>query len=230
MLVGNESLEVVSARLPRTVFIATPTYDEWVCMEYCSCLFETGVRLAGAGIGVYHAIAPGNPFLDIARNNLVEQFLKSEADDLLFIDADVGWDAKAVTRVLSYEEEVVGGLVPKRDANSDSVYHQNALTGVMSPAGLFQSMELPTAFMRVKRSAFGKLKEPYFKIGSRKEDFGEDIYFCRRWTETGNFCWIDSDITFTHRGGKAWKGNFFEHAIKSGILKQGESAPVSTAA
>jgi hypothetical protein len=63
---------------------------------------------------------------------------------------------------------------------------------------------------------------PWFKTGTRKEDFGEDIYFCRRWCETGEFLWIDSDITFTHRGGKAWRGNFFEHAIQSGLLIQPE--------
>lgn len=203
----------------RAVFIATPTYDEWLCMEYCSSLFETGVLLAGAGFGVCHAVFPGSPFLDLARNTLVEKFLESEADDLLFIDADVGWDAKMVRRVLSYEQEIVGGLVPKRHASDEASYHQNALTGIMSPEGLFQTLELPTAFMRIRRSAFAKLQKPYFKIGASAADFGEDIYFCRRWAETGNFCWVDSDITFTHRGGKAWKGNFFDHCIKSGVLR-----------
>lgn len=203
----------------QSVFIATPTYDEWVCMEYASSLLETGIYLAGARIGVCHAIAPGNPFLDLSRNLLVDEFLKSECTDLLFIDADVGWDAKMVTRVLSYDQEVVGGLVPKRHAKMEDSFHDNALTGVISPEGLFQSHELPTAFMRIKRSAFDKLSKPYFKIGSNEKDFGEDIYFCRRWIETGNFCWIDSDITFTHRGGRVWKQNFYDHCIKSGKLK-----------
>lgn len=173
---------------------------------------------------MYHAIAPGNPFLDMARNDLVEKFLASDADDLLFIDADVGWDSKVITRILSYSQEVVGGLVPKRDVKIDGVYHQNAITGVMSAEGLFQCKELPTAFMRIKRSAFDRLQKPYFKIGSNPKDFGEDIYFCRRWTEAGDFMWIDSDINFTHRGGKAWKGNFYEHCVNTGMLKQREAA------
>src|SRR5579862_3411923 len=113
----------------QNVFIATPTYDEWLCMEYTSSLFETGIRLANAGYGCYHAVAPGNPFLDISRNELVDKFLASDAEDLIFIDADVGWDPKVVTRILSYHQEVVGGLVPKRDAKSEGVYHQNAMTG-----------------------------------------------------------------------------------------------------
>lgn len=194
-------------------------------MEYCSSLLETGIRLAVAGVEVQHAIAPGNPFLDMARNDLVERFLASGADDLLFVDADVGWDAKAVLRVLSHPQEIVGGLVPKRDAKSDSHYHQNAITGLMSPEGLFQCMEIPTAFMRIKRSAFARLQKPYFKIGANPKDFGEDIYFCRRWTEAGQQMWIDSDISFSHRGGKAWRGNFYEHCLNTGMLiKQKQAA------
>lgn len=210
------------------VFIATPSYDGSVCGEYTSSLCETAIRLTQAGIGLYHAILPGNPFLDLARNRLVEKFLESTADSLLFIDADVGWDAKVVTRVLSYPQEVVGGLVPKRDVNDDSSFHQNAITGKISAEGLFECIELPTAFMRIKRSAFERLKsvgygiddKPFFKIGSAKKDFGEDIYFCRRWIELGQKMWIDSDITFTHTGQKSWRGNFYEHCIDTGLLKQ----------
>lgn len=176
------------------------------------------------GIGVYHGVAAGNPFLDLARNALVEKFLATDATDLLFIDADVGWDAKAVSRVLSYDEEVVGGLVPKRDANSDSSFHQNAITGIMSKDGLFQCKEIPTAFLKISRSAFEKIEKPYFKIGSNDKDFGEDIYFCRKWVASGNHMWIDSDISFSHRGGRTWKGNFYDHAIKSGLLIKTEAA------
>lgn len=210
----------------QSVFIATPTYDEWVCMEYSTSLFETGTYLAHAGICAYHSVAPGNPFLDLARNALVDKFLETDATDLLFVDADVGWDAHCVTRILSYPQLVVGGLVPKRDAKRDDSYHQNAITGVISPEGLFQSLELPTAFMRVRREAFEKLKavgygsdeRPFFKIGAKKSEFGEDIYFNRRIADIGEHCWIDSDISFSHRGGRAWRGNFYDHCIKSGAL------------
>lgn len=217
-------LALVLSLIGKTVFIATPTYDEWLCIEHAESLLETGINLSRQGIGVYHGVAAGNPFLDLARNALVDKFLATDATDLLFIDADVGWDAKAVSRVLSYEEEVVGGLVPKRNAEKADDFHCNALTGVISPKGLFQCKEIPTAFLKISRSAFEKLEKPYFKIGANDKDFGEDIYFCRKWIATGNYMWIDSDITFTHRGGKAWKGNFFDHATKSGLLIKTEAA------
>ena len=193
-------------------------------MEYTSSLLRTGVECAKAGYDVYHAVAAGNPFLDLARNELVNKFLASDADDLLFVDADVGWDANTVTRILSYDEEVVGGLVPKRDANNVDVFHQNAITGVMSPKGLVQCKEIPTAFLRIKRSAFDKIEKPYFKIGNSEKDFGEDIYFCRKWIASGNFMWIDMDISFSHRGGRVWRGNFYDYAVKAGLLIKQDAA------
>lgn len=186
-------------------------------MEYTSSLVETSIRLTQAGVGIYHAIAPGNPFLDLARNELVRKFLETDATDLLFIDADVGWDSKAVARILSYKQEIVGGFVPKRNHENASDFHLNAVTGRMQDC-LMETLELPTAFMRIKRSVFDKLEKPYFKIGSNPKDFGEDIYFCRRWVEKGGSLWVDADITFTHRGGKAWKGNFYDHCIDHKLL------------
>jgi len=215
------------------VFVATPSYDEWFCMEYTSSLMETAVRLTLAGVGVYHSVAPGNPFLEIARNQLVEKFLATDAENLLFVDADVGWDAKAVLRVLKAPHEVVGGLVPKRDAKKDDVYHMNALTGGRDDF-LLEAIEIPTAFMRIKRSVFEKWQElnagvPYFGRGpsphsTNPRDTGEDIWFCREWVHMGGTMWVDPDITFSHRGGKAWKGNFWDHCVNSGLVKSVEAA------
>jgi hypothetical protein len=199
------------------VFFATPSYDPNVCVDYCNSMLKAAVLLTSAGVKMEHYVHAGDIFIDKARNSIVEAFLDSASTDLIFVDADVGFDARVIPRLLLHKQAVVGGLVPKRDKYKDEVYHMNALTGVMED-GLMQSLELPTAFMRVKREVFGRLKKPYFKIGATDADFGEDIYFCRKLRQIGEFCWIDSDISFTHRGTKAWTGNFYEHAIAEGFL------------
>lgn len=207
----------------KEVFFATPSFDKSVCPDHDVSMVATAILLSRVGIPIHRDILGGSCFIDQARNSLVDRFLATDATHLFFIDADVGWDPKVVTRILSYKQEVVGGLVPKRVTLKEGrgiendVYHHNALTGIIED-GLFQSLELPTAFMCIHRSAFAQLQEPYFKVGSRKEDFGEDIYFNRRWIETGNFCWVDSDINFTHTGTYSWRGNFYEHALASGML------------
>lgn len=200
------------------VFFGTPSYDKTLTVDYNQSLVQSAILLTKAGVEMHHMVLAGNCFLGRARNVIVEAFLASTATDLIFVDADVGFDPKVLTRVLSYDEEIVAGLVPKRDIDSDSVYHENALTGVIHN-GLFQSLEAPTAFMRLKRSVFSKLPKPWFRAESSEDAFGEDIYFCRAWCALGEYCWIDADINFTHRGSKAWKGNFYDHAVNSGLLK-----------
>lgn len=211
------------------VTLGTPSYDGNFCSQYVLSLGATAGELAAQGIGFSMALAVGNPFVDLARNEIVDRFMKSDSTDLLFVDADVGWDAKTITRVLSYDEDVVAGLVPKRNAERDDEYHQNAFTGVMQPNGLMQTLEAPTAFMRIRRSALERIlaaSEPqtdgkpfrFFHSGTAAADWGEDIFFCRRFVAIGGSLWIDSDITFTHYGHKTWRGNFFEHATKSGLL------------
>lgn len=201
------------------IFFGTPSYDKALSVDYTRSMIETAILLTKMGQEMTHYVKAGDCFLGKARNDIVRAFLATDATDLVFIDADVGFDAKALPRILSYEQEIVGGLVPKRDTASDSTYHQNALTGVIED-GLFQALELPTAFMRIKRSAFAKLQMPYFRAESSETEYGEDIYFCRRWTEIGEYLWVDSDITFTHRGSRAWTGNFYEHCVSSGLLKR----------
>lgn len=224
------------------IVIGTPTYDRMFCAEYDQSLAATIAEFEAHGISWRKHAMAGCPFVDRARNEIVHFFLnETNADHLLFIDADVGWDAKAVTRFVTHDYDIVAGLVPKRSADEDDIYHQNALTGVMQH-GLMQSLEAPTAFMRIRRGAFAKILEvypeyatidrtskhlPFFQTGIRDGGFqGEDIFFCRQWVAMGGHCWIDSDITFTHRGSKAWRGNFYEYAIRSGLLIQ-DRKPVS---
>ena len=201
------------------VFFGTPSYDKALSVDYTRSMIEAAILLTKMGIEMHHHVKAGDCFLGKARNEIVNAFLDSGASDLVFVDADVGFDARALPRVLSYEQEIVGGLVPKRDTESETCYHQNALTGKIED-GLFQSLELPTAFMRIKRTAFEKIRMPYFRAESSETEYGEDIYFCRRWTEIGEYLWVDSDITFTHRGSRAWKGNFYEHFVSQGLLKR----------
>ena len=209
------------------VFIATPSFAKEVTVDYNQSTVAAAILLTKLGIELTQEIRGGDCFIDHARNALVDAFLATEATDLLFLDADVGFDARVLPRILRAPQDIVGGLVPKREPGAE-VYHQNALTGKIQ-GGLFETLELPTAFMRIRRSVFEKLERPYFKLDSSrtardKPDLtapaGEDIYFCRQWCSAGGTLWIDPDISFSHRGSYAWRGNFYDHCLKTGLLQK----------
>ncbi len=209
------------------VFIATPSYAKDLSVDYVRSVVECAILLTANGIPMEHQVLCGSPFIGRARNDLVDKFLASGFDTLLFLDSDVGFDVKALTRVLNHKQEIVGGFVPKRDVSREEVYHQRGFTGSMTGVmqdGLFQSLEMPTAFMRIKRSAFEKIARPYFRAESSEDAYGEDIYFSRKWIAAGEHFWVDSDINFTHTGDFIWKGNFFDYCIKNGLINKTEAA------
>lgn len=207
------------------LFIATPSFSKELTVDYNQSMVQSAILLTKLGVEIHHEVRGGDCFIDHARNELVDAFLDSKATDLLFVDADVGFDARVLPRILNSPQEIVGGLVPKREPGAE-VYHQNALTGRIQN-GLFETLELPTAFMRIKRRVFEKLERPYFKLDSSRTErdvksdtpSGEDIYFCRQWCSHHSL-WVDPDITFSHRGSYAWRGNFYDHCVKSGLLKR----------
>ena len=217
---------------------ATPTYDFNVCGEYCASMMMTSIHLTHLKVEVTAQLVAGLCFIDLARNKLTKAFLESDATDLFMIDADVGWDYRAVKRFLDYKQEFVAGLVPKRI--EPEAFHDNALTGEIED-GLLCSLEAPTAFIRLKRSALEKYVKAYPEIceyytldtgpaywqtgfarnpATNKMDFrGEDIFFCRQWVAMGEKIWIDPQVEFTHRGQRVWKGSFIDHAMAKGTIK-----------
>lgn len=226
--------EALTSRASRILF-ATPTVDKSVSVDYHTAMLGTMRELVRHRIEADSQIIAGNQFIDLVRNELVEYFLKGDFTDLFFIDADEGWDPAAIPRFLSYPQAIVCGLPPKKC--DPPTYHANALTGRIEN-GLFQALEAGTGFMRIQRAVFERmdaafpalraLREqdfgwphtPYFQSGNTAYGrLGEDIFFCRQVVAMGEFLWIDPDVTFTHRGSKAWKGNFYEHAIETGLLK-----------
>lgn len=202
-------------------------------------LMATQGILAKIGIDVDVLIIADCPYLPTARNTLVAMFMKDkDATDLLFIDADVGFDASVIPKLLSRPEEIVAGIYPlKRDKVGWPV-HMKTLDNIpLGRDGLIEADLLPTGFMRIKRTVFEKMMVAYphlqykdsvvetlgdgtlrqawdfFHMGidaERQRWTSEDFAFCQRWSEMGGRLWIEPNITFSHVGRKAFTGNLHE--------------------
>lgn len=224
-----------------TVLFATPTFDKSVSVDFHTSMLGTCGRMMKARIGMDVYMAVGHQWVDVARNQSVDHFLKHpEFTDLLFIDSDQGWDPNAIERIVRDPHLVVCALPPKKGDIPD--YHMKGMTGVIE-GGLFQALWAGTGLMRIKREVFAMLDKahpdlkeltkpkcgipgwphtPYFQTGNTKYGkTGEDVFFCNLVRDLGEYIWIDSDVTFTHVGHKRWRGNLYEHCVETGLLKTG---------
>lgn len=70
---------------------------------------ESLMRLRAPG-GAYHLLRAGPLAIDVARNELVRQFLRTDCRWLLMVDSDAQFDPATLTRLLSWGEPLVGAL------------------------------------------------------------------------------------------------------------------------
>lgn len=194
----------------RSVRIAVPAYTglsrdtEDSVMRGCKALVETGIEIQNLDV------LPST-YIDRGRCILVANFLTSTADDLVFIDADVGFEADSLVRLCQATRPVVAGIYPKKMEPREWPVTAMAEEVWSDRDGLVPCRMVPTGFMRIHRSVFEALNVPhfhdrdggrigaYFKTEIRDGQYwGEDVEFCRLVREAGGQPYAFADMYFRH--------------------------------
>ncbi len=209
---------------PRRIFVAIPNYSGSVVAECLQSLMAAQPMLQAADISIDLCIESGNCHVDDSRNSMVEQFLKTDCTDLVFIDDDVGFDPVDLLRLVNFDRDLVAGVYPKKE--DDEVYPV-----MLEPAreiwaeqdGLVEVKGAPTGFMRIRRHVIDKMIDA-FKARSFVSQNGRtyiplferlvidgtrysgDYAFCQRWIAQGGKIYVDPEMSFTHTGPKTWSG------------------------
>ncbi len=216
------------------VIFAIPTYDGTLESRCVLSLVSSFHLLKEAGIEYDLFILSNCTYLPVARNTLVSMFMDTEATDLFFIDADVGFDPLGVMGLLKRDEELVAGIYPLKKDTVNFPVQIKLEDGV--PIGkangddqqnyLIEADFLPTGFMRIKRSVIEKMYAAYpelkyegshIAVSETEKASGYDLFNMgvldgKRWTT--------EDYAFCHRwrkiGGQCWvyPNLEFEHVGK----------------
>ncbi len=166
-----------------------------------------------------------------ARNNLAAKFLSTPgATHLMFIDVDLGFEAESVLKLLCNNQDVVGGLYPKKSLPISYVVNTVSSPQESSPETVEVST-LGTGFMLIKRHViekmigafpelkykddigFGKEFEPNMyalfdtAISPDQHYLSEDWTFCYRWRQMGGRIFADTSIKLDHTGFYKFQGD-----------------------
>lgn len=197
------------------VIVATPVYDGKLPIETVRCLMAEQAVAIGGGVDLAFRFLPACSHPGMGRNQLVQDFMDSDADKLVFLDSDVTFKPGAIIGLAMRPEDMVGGAYRfKMDGEQYPVGWIDGRDLWATPSGLLEVATLPGGFLCLSRKVFetlkaahperaylhmGKVAHCYFQM--RFEDgnlYGEDSYFCKEWRDTGGKVFLDPELALTH--------------------------------
>lgn len=198
----------------RRIAILTPV-QRAVEADFTASLLKTVAAVPGV-IGWFHALGHAN--IARARNLLVAEALGAGFDDIVFIDADIGWEPSAFTKLFDVPDDVaVVAGAPQRRAPEELSFC-GSLDQSARVHGRLVTGHAATAFLRVRADALRQLAhkvEAYdyrgttcrawfnYRIGPNVSGesvgyIGEDYDFSMLCREHGLDVWIDPTIELRH--------------------------------
>lgn len=220
----------------RRLFVAIPAHDGRLNIKTSFALCQFMVEAARLGIKVYLSDLSNCSIITMARNALVNEFLKTDATELLFIDSDVVVNPDAILRLMaqSGDKDVTAGAYPRRakDKKFFTDVYYNSTGDVEFENSLMRVERVGTGFMLVQRHVIETLIKNHpewtyentmtgeqmsavfdFKIVDGKY-VGEDYLFCDRVRAEGFKVYIDVEISLPHIGSETFTSDFYEDAVK----------------
>jgi hypothetical protein len=207
----------------RKVIIATPAMDGRVEGIFAYSLAET-VRL-GMTSGIYFQplIVMHDALIEQIRDDLFAMVYGHDVSDVLWVDGDLSWEPTQALRLLSHNVDVVGGTYRRKEDVETYVVKCQPSRLHAGANGLIEVDALGCGFLRMSRMAMDYLWDasaPYIgKSGAaRRRVFelllsgdrlvSEDVSVCLKLRQGGFQVYLDPTITCTHKGAKAWVGDF----------------------
>jgi hypothetical protein len=130
---------------------------DWECEQALRQLEQAGVRVVRRG---------GCSAIDVARNELISEALHNEAEAILFIDSDIGFEPQDALRLLARPEPVVSGVYAKKGPRELASIFAGVKQVVFGPdaPGPYPLQYAATGFLRVRagvlRRMIDELKMP----------------------------------------------------------------------
>lgn len=206
------------------VCVATPVRDN-LTPEYTLSLLRATEDCRLRGIEVVPHILRNSCFIEIARSVLVHDFLQTDCTHLFFIDADIGYEAHAISGLVQAEVPFCAGVYTRREPDGKFLIEPHEPQQMRGP--WLRANRVATGFMCLERHVLEKMSAlvpscevstnghipMVFRTNTEGKFVGEDYCFCDDYNklyEDGVFdqpIWVYPDIKFNHDG---YVGNFHE--------------------
>jgi hypothetical protein len=189
------------------LFLATPMYGGMCAGMFAKSTADLSALCANYGIPLQMYYLFNESLITRARNYCVDEFMRSDAEHLMFIDSDIGFNPQDVIALMSLQAgdpekyDIIGGPYPKKciswekikaavdkgvaddDANvlekfvGDFVFNPKGGTQSIAIGEPCEVLEIGTGFMMVSKAALKKFVEAYKDQYSYKPDHVRTEHF-----------------------------------------------------
>lgn len=172
------------------LFVATPMYGGQCAGMYTRSIADLSALCAKYGIQLQMYFLFNESLITRARNYCVDEFIRSDATHMMFIDSDIGFNPQDVLALLALQTDesdydVIGGPYPKKciswekikqavdkgvadeDPNvldkyvGDYVFNPKGGQNQIPLGQPVEVLEIGTGFMMIKKSVFARYKEAF---------------------------------------------------------------------
>lgn len=211
------------------IAVATPCYGNTMVSQYTRSMAMTAARFQQLGIDFDLMYLSNEALIGKGRNTLATAFLESNATHLWFVDADMGWDAEAIVRMIAAMKvgdfEIAAAAGPRKATPLSFCVNMNHEMHREDNTGFIEAMSVGTGFMLIKRSALekmvaahgnnyfvdpgtGRIIHNLFECETDKlnQFWSEDYTFCNKWRQLGGKIYVDFTTKLEHVGHQVWQG------------------------
>lgn len=144
---------------PKIVTIGTPAYGP-ITSGYTTSLAASVSLFQRYDLELHVIILNGHSVIQMARNRVLREFLKTDSEMLVWIDSDISWNPMDLLKLCLHDEDVVGATYRKKLATATEFTVQ-LQRGNLDPdkRGLLEVDRIGTGFLRVTRKALEDLTE-----------------------------------------------------------------------
>jgi hypothetical protein len=144
------------------VMFGVPAYGGQIFDPCMHGLRETKERFEHLGIGWNIVTIRNESLVQRARHHIIATFLRSGADRLVFIDADIGFTADQVLRLLAHDRDVIGGMYRKKTLASEDyaanlVVNADGTVTKDEATGALLARHVATGFLCIKRGVIERM-------------------------------------------------------------------------
>ena len=171
------------------LFLATPMYGGMCAGMYARSVADLSALCTHHGVQLQMYFLFNESLITRARNYCVDEFMRSDATHMIFIDADIGFNAQDVIALLALQVQneqydIIGGPYPKKCISWEKIKHAvdkgvadenpNNLENfvgdyVFNPKNAGQIpiaepaevLEIGTGFMMVRKSTYEKFRDKF---------------------------------------------------------------------